>query len=116
MLIQIHANGFKLHASLRDQVSEKIEAYLLGYHDQVRQVNAHLADVNGPKGGIDKSIRLVIDLHRKPTIVIEGKGEEWVSLLGSVVDRADRNVSRKIKKRRSRSDRTSMMWGDGGLT
>jgi ribosome-associated translation inhibitor RaiA len=108
MLILVHGNGFALESDLREEVQEKIEASFARFSSQIGKVNAYLADLNGPKKGIDKSIRLVIDIEREPVVVIEEKGEDWSSLLESVADRATQNMARRIKRSRSRKDRTSM--------
>lgn len=108
MLILVHGNGFALESALREEVQEKIEASFARISSQIGKVNAYLADLNGPKKGIDKSIRLVIDIEREPVVVIEEKGEDWSALLESVADRATQNMARQIKRSRSRKDRTSM--------
>lgn len=108
MLILVHGNGFTLDRDLREKVKEKIEANFTRFSNQIGRVNAYLADLNGPKKGIDKSIRLLIDIERKPQIVIEEKGENWLALLESVADRASQTLNRQVKRARSRNDRTSM--------
>jgi ribosome-associated translation inhibitor RaiA len=108
MLILVHGNGFALESALREEVQEKIESSFARFSSQIGKVNAYLADLNGPKKGIDKSIRLVIDIEREPVVVIEEKGEDWSALLESVADRATQNMARQIKRSRSRKDRTSM--------
>jgi ribosome-associated translation inhibitor RaiA len=108
MLILVHGNGFALESDLREEVQEKIETSFARFSSHIGKVNAYLADLNGPKKGIDKSIRLVIDIEREPVVVIEEKGEDWSSLLESVTDRATQNMAKQIKRSRSRKDRTSM--------
>lgn len=108
MLILVHGNGFTLDRDLRENVKEKIEANFTRFSNQIGRVNAYLADLNGPKKGIDKSIRLLIDIERKPQIVIEEKGENWLALLESVADRASQTLNRQVKRARSPNDRTSM--------
>ncbi len=113
MLIQIHASGFKLNGALRHLFEEKIVSSLTRFANRIGKVDAYLVDVNGPKGGIDKLVRLVVEVSRKPTIVIEEKGEQWIELLDSVTERGEQTVGRQIRKSYSRTDRTSMS-GDGG--
>lgn len=108
MLVQIHASGFKLDAAFREQIEQKVSTSLSRFADRFRKVDVHLADVNGPKGGTDKSIRLVVDSNREPTVIIEEKGEAWIVLLDSVTERAEHNVRKQINKTNSRADRTSM--------
>jgi putative sigma-54 modulation protein len=108
MLILVHGNGFSLERELRDDVAEKIETSFTRFSSRIGKVHAFLADLNGPKKGIDKSIRLVIDVEREPVIVIEEKGEDWPALLESITDRACQSLTRQIKRSRSHKDRMRM--------
>ena len=108
MLILVHGNGFELERDLRDDVREKIELVLGRFESQIGKVNVYLADLNGPKKGVDKSIRLVVDIERQPVIVVEEKGEDWQALLESISDRASHTVSRQLDRSRVRKGRTSM--------
>lgn len=115
MLIFVHGNGFDLDRELREEVEGKIEASFARVSHLITKIKAFLADVNGPKNGVDKSIRLLIDVEREPVIVIEEKGENWSILLDSVVDRAFQTLTRQLKRSRSRNDRTSMAGGEDAL-
>ncbi len=93
MFIQVHGNGLIPHRDLREFVQKKVESSFARFAHQIAKVDAHLADLNGPKRGVDKSIRLVIDIERKPVIVIEQRGEYWSALVEGVVDRCCSDVS-----------------------
>ncbi|MFN7894474.1 MAG: hypothetical protein ACK5OC_29585 [Pirellula sp.] len=108
MLILVHGNGFNLERELRDDVAEKIETSFTRFNSRIGKVHAFLADLNGPKKGIDKSIRLVIDVEREPVIVIEEKGEDWPALLESITERACQSLTRQIKRTRSHKERMRM--------
>lgn len=108
MLILVHGNGFELGQELRNDVQEKLELAFSRFDTQIGKVNVYLADLNGPKKGVDKSIRLVIDIERHPVIVVEEKGEDWQALLESLSDRASHTVSRQLDRSRDRKGRTSM--------
>lgn len=112
MLIQVSGKGFDLSSELRSEVEEKIESALEHFCSRIGRVNVFLADVNGPKKGIDKSLRIIIDLDRLPLIVLEEKGESWQAMLDRSAERAAYSVSRQVERIRARSDRTSMS-GDG---
>ena len=111
MLILVHSKGFDLENSLRDEVQEKIELAFGRFQDQIGKVSAHLADLNGPKKGVDKSIRLIIDIERQPVVVVEERGEDWLTLLESISDRAVHTVTRQLERARSHKGSTSMAGG-----
>jgi len=88
----VHGNGFERERALRDDVQEKIELVLGRFQSQIGTASVYLADLNGPKKGVDKSIRLAIDIERQPVVVVEEKGEDWLALLESISDRAAHTV------------------------
>ena len=77
MLVQISGKGFELSSELRDHVEERVSTALDRFTDRIARVNVFLADENGPKNGLDKSLRLIIDIERLPLIVVEERGESW---------------------------------------
>jgi ribosome-associated translation inhibitor RaiA len=95
MLIQVSAKGFEMSHSLREEVERKLSDSLERIASGVEQIHVFLADENGPKKGVDKSIRVVLEITRKPSIVIHEKGEDWHALIASMCERAARAVNRQ---------------------
>lgn len=108
MLVHVNGKGFELSSELQLEVGERVEFALDRFSSRIAKVNAFLEDVNGPKNGHDKSLRLVIDVEHLPLIVIEEKGEVWRALIDSVVERAAHAVSRQVERLRSKSNQVSM--------
>jgi ribosome-associated translation inhibitor RaiA len=101
-----------LKPALRDSVEKKITDALDRFQNRIKEVRVFLADVNGPKKGVDKTLRVVVDFVRQPLIIVEERGESWTAMIDHSVDRVVRSVSRQVKRVRSRSGRTSMA-GEG---
>jgi putative sigma-54 modulation protein len=108
MLIQVSGKGLELNPEFRDYVEDRIGSALDRFSTRIGRVNVFLEDVNGPKSGIDKSIRVVIDIARIPLIVVEEKGESWHAILVRTTERTVHTVSRQVDRIRSRTDHTSM--------
>jgi putative sigma-54 modulation protein len=108
MLVQVSGKGFKLGNEFREHVEEKLVTALGRFGSRIARVNVFLADENGPKHGIDKSLRLVINVERMPLIVVEERGESWCAVLVQSAARAVHAVSRQVDRVRSVNDRTSM--------
>ena len=108
MQIQARAKGFGLGSELQDEVIERIERALDRYRNRIRRVNVFFEDVNGPKKGVDKAMRLIIDLERLSMVVVEETGESWQALMDLAVERAAQTVGRHIDRRRTKGDRTPM--------
>ncbi|XZE19160.1 hypothetical protein SH449x_004471 [Pirellulaceae bacterium SH449] len=112
MLILVHGNGFELDSLLRRQVQSKIESSMSRFENRIGTVKAYLADLNGPKNGIDKSIRLVIGVQKKRAVVLDERGENWLSMLDSVSDRASYTISKLIARHRRHRKRSSAALDD----
>jgi ribosome-associated translation inhibitor RaiA len=108
MKIQVSGKGFELAQDLRNDVEEKVGMGLDRFTERIRRVNVFLEDVNGPKRGFDKSLRMIVDIDRLPLIVVEEKGEVWISLVDKAVQRSAHTVRRQIDRIRTYSNRTSM--------
>ncbi len=108
MLVQVSGKGFELSSELRAFVEQKLTGALERFIPRVAGVKVFLADENGPKHGLDKSIRLVVNLERLPLIVVEEKGESWHAMVDQAAERAVHAVSRQLERARSLPDRTSM--------
>ncbi len=108
MIVQIHGSGFELERELRKDIQEKLELAFRRFEGQIAKLNIYLADLNGPKKGVDKSIRIVIDIERQPVIFVEERGEDWLALLESISDRASHTVAKQFDRLRSRKGRVSM--------
>lgn len=108
MLVQVNGRGFELSTELRNYVEEKLASALVRFSPRIASAKAFLADENGPKQGLDKSLRLVIDVDRLPLIVVEELGDSWHAVIAKSVERAAHAVSRQADRSRSRADRTSM--------
>jgi ribosome-associated translation inhibitor RaiA len=105
MQIYVNGKGVELCTSLQDEIKLKVERAFDRFSRRIGKVNAFLEDVNGPRRGFDKSMRLVIDVERIPLVVMEHRGESWRALIDETVERAVYTVSRQIERFRSRSHR-----------
>jgi putative sigma-54 modulation protein len=112
MQVMISGKVPDLKPAYRDDIEKKITKALSRFHDRITEVRVFLADVNGPKKGVDKMLRVVVDVVRKPLVIVEERGESWTAMIDRSVDRVVRSVNRQIKRPRSRSGRVSMA-GEG---
>lgn len=101
---------FELHSS-RIEVSDSIHAYVerrLGFAlgrfaDVVENVVVSLADINGPRGGIDKSCRMRVTLigHKTP-VIADVLDVEIRAAIDMAAERVGRAVARQLDRRTSR--------------
>ncbi|GMU45169.1 MAG: hypothetical protein AMXMBFR25_31550 [Lysobacterales bacterium] len=98
MQIEIRAAGFELTESLRAHVLHRLNFALWRFQDRVVRVSVRLSDLNGPRGGADKSCRLRIRLHGSPDIRIEDAEEDLYVAISRAADRAGRTLGRRLQR------------------
>ena len=67
----------------------------------LRAVDVTIADINGPRGGVDKQCRVRIRGRSIPTVVIEHVGTDTVATVTVAAERATQAVLRKMARRRA---------------
>ena len=87
-----------LSPSLAPLARRRFESALGGFGDRVRSLAVHLADLNGPRGGVDKRCRVAIRLTSLPRlIVIEDTDAEAAVAIGRAAERGARMVARAVQ-------------------
>ena len=76
MYIDIRTRGFPITAALRDHAVRRLRFALSRMGDGILSVSATLGDINGPRGGTDKTCSVRIDLRGRPALVIEHTADD----------------------------------------
>lgn len=100
MQLSIRGKNFKVLAGLRESIQSRLETALARHRGRVENVAVSLADLNGPKGGIDKQCRVVVRLRPRGKLTVEEVGTEFVAAAGRASDRLAYAVSRALERRR----------------
>ncbi len=120
MGIVVLAKDFNLTEALQAYIKERIQFQFGSRYDQIQRITIRLSDVNGPRGGVDKSCKVSVTLPRLKEIVIEDIQADLYVGIYRAMDRASRTVNRRLarlsnKKRRlyvpNQSNRDVMLNG-----
>ena len=103
MKLDVRARGLELTSTLRDLVDRRVRYGLSRFGPLIHAVHVTLADVNGPKGGIDKLCRLRLRTGAGAPIVIERADDRIERALDTAIDRAAQSVARQLDRGRQRS-------------
>ena len=99
MQIQIHSNDFDLTDGLREHIVKRL-AYSLNHgRDMITRIVVRLADVNGPRGGIDKSCGIEVRLKGASAIAIDDTQADLYVAIDRVAERTGRTLDRWIARR-----------------
>jgi len=111
MQLEIRSQGLEIDQGLRGSIERRFRFVLGRFGTRIGRVMVYLADVNGPRGGLDKRCRIVVRLLRAGQVFVEDTDSD----LGAVVDRAtDRlglSVRRELERRRERGSRRGEIKG-----
>lgn len=68
----------------------------------VPRARVQLADVNGPRGGVDKRCQLELKSDQTGTVVITSMARDWRTALDRALARAAAALMRRWRRRRTR--------------
>ncbi|WP_269530949.1 HPF/RaiA family ribosome-associated protein [Chitinimonas sp. BJYL2] len=107
MKIEIKAHNFTVSDGLRAFVNHRLALGLRRHRERIRQVTVRLADINGPRGGIDKHCTVQIALYHLPDVLIEDVEADLHQAISRAADRASRTVTRRLARQQDRDSRAA---------
>ena len=105
MKIEFRLRGLESSDALRDHAARRIHFHLRRFGNEVTAVLVRIADVNGPKGGLDKRCQITVRGQRLGSATIDEMSGDAYSAVDMAVERIGRSVGRELD--RARSDRRS---------
>jgi ribosome hibernation promoting factor len=95
----IQHDGFEMSDAIDLHVRDRLAAALDQHQSHVRSVAVTVRDENGPKGGVDKSCLLQVDLdiQREP-VIIKKLHENMYLAITEASDAVKRTVGRLVGK------------------
>ena len=107
MQIQIHSDDFALTEGLREHIVRRLSYSLNHGGDLISRIVVRLADVNGPKGGVDKCCGIEVRLKGRSAITIDDTQSDLYVAIDRAAERTGRTLHRRIARRpQSRGERT----------
>ena len=108
MKFEIRGRDIYVTKTLRSHIERHLHFALGRFAERIRRVRVSLGDLNGPKGGVDKSCRLDISVAPSTTMVIEDRDSSLYVAIARVADKAGRCVGRRLKQPRGGSESIRM--------
>lgn len=100
MHLYVRSKRLVVTDKLREHIHDRLVFALGRFAHRIEDVTSSLADMNGPKGGIDKQCRLVVRLRPKGKVTIEESANDLYAAIGRAVDRVGQTVGRHLERRR----------------
>jgi putative sigma-54 modulation protein len=102
MELDIRAQNLHVDEATEELVQQKMDTALEQFDTWITRVMVHLEDVNGPRRGVDKQCRVLVNLKGGKTIKVEDLDEDMVSAINRAADRVGQAVSREVDRRREK--------------
>lgn len=98
MQILISSQKIVIDQDAREHIERRVQFALSRFGDRVVRVRVRLADINGPRGGDDKSCSIEIRLRPSARVYLQDTDANLFAVIDRVIERAERTVARKIDK------------------
>ena len=100
MKVTIRTHNILLTSEEDAEVRRRLARTLERISPWIVAADLTIADVNGPKGGVDKQCRLRISGRSIPRTVIEQAGAHTLATVANVAHRAEQAVLRRLARLR----------------
>lgn len=99
MDMKLRHNGFDMSEAIDLHARDRFYAALDQHATQVRAIGVTLRDENGPRGGIDKSCHVYIDLacHHVPVIIKKQHDDIYLAIT-EAAETVKRTIGRLVNK------------------
>jgi hypothetical protein len=89
-------------AQLRPLAVRRVRFALRRLSWLVPRVRLHLADINGPRGGVDKRCRIELGAKGAPPVLVTSVARDWRTAIDEAVGRSARALLRAWRRGRGR--------------
>ncbi len=100
MHLDIRGQNITLTPALLERVERRVQFAVGRFDGRVTRVSVRVADVNGPRGGVDKRCRIAVRVRPMGEIVVEDTHPDLYAAIDGAADRIGRSVQREIERLR----------------
>jgi ribosome hibernation promoting factor len=97
----IRTAGVELTREDRAYIKHRIDTRVGKFESSVEQVSFRIADVNGPRGGVDKVCRAKVVVGGLPSVVVERRDRSARAAVDGTLDATERAVRKILRRRRT---------------
>ncbi|MBK7645542.1 MAG: HPF/RaiA family ribosome-associated protein [Planctomycetes bacterium] len=101
MKLYLHWNGLEPSPTLREHLERRLAFALGRFGAEVTAVRVWLADTNGPRGGVDKQVRLLVLGPQLRNLVVTDSDSSLLAAIDRGADRIGNAIRRALERARS---------------
>ncbi len=102
MKLELHVRGTHVAETLRRYVERRFRFALRRFSHRVRLLRIYVADLNGPRGGVDKQCRILAEVAPSGSLVLEETDVHLYEAMDRAAGRLRRCIRRDLKRRQAR--------------
>ena len=110
MKITTQSQAITIGNHARTFVRKRVKSALMRFDHAIKRVDVYLKDINGPKGGADKQVTVVVWMISGPRVAGETTDENMHAAVVGAVDKAKRGVRRAIGKAQEAEKAAKRRW------
>lgn len=99
MRLEIRSHDLAMAPALQDHIKRRLLFVLGRFTPGTGRVTIHLADMNGPRGGLDKRCRIIAWLGRGGRGFVEDTNSDLKAAVHGATDRLGQTVRRQLERR-----------------
>lgn len=101
MIWSLKQIGGRASAACVTHIERRLQFALSRFSGRIQRVQVILEDQNGPRGGLDKSCRIVVRLNEGGDVVAEVADVNWEIAVDRATTRVGHTVARRLARRRA---------------
>lgn len=101
MEIQIRRSNLHISENTIGFIERRLDFALRRFQEAIEGVTVRLSDLNGPRGGIDKSCQIRVFLPGSKMLVVEERDADLFAAIASAVERMGRVLAKASERRKS---------------
>jgi putative sigma-54 modulation protein len=102
MQVEIHGQHLRLDNQIQEHVERQMDFALGQFDSWISGIAVYLEDTNGPRGGVDKRCRCLVNIKHGKTIKVEDEDRDFTIAVNRAADRLRNVVGREVEKRREK--------------
>ena len=106
MKVDFRFRGIEASEALKEHFRRRVAFHLSRFGAEVSRVVIRIADINGPKGGLDKQCQLMVTGPRLGSVTLDDISGDVVSAGDMAIERIGRTISRELERQRTSQRRT----------
>lgn len=99
MHLEIRSSDVKITKTLQTFIKQRVTPALERFSRRIRVVRVYIQDIDGPRGGLGKTCRIVVELPPRGRIVVSGIDTDIGAAITCTASRAGIAVKRHLKRR-----------------